>query len=149
MKPVPFVGLSIMLLTGSNPAWSLLWQWSIAGAGVNASGTFTTDDTPDAQGFYRIATISGTANGGTITALHPTGTAIPGNAGYPVDNLVSMHGAQLTTHGFGFAVSNGEYHNPFRTSGYLDYISTPAHADGAGKEPTIRFTATVAPKPAP
>ena len=46
-------------------------------------------------------------------------------------------------------VSNGEYHNPFRTTGYLDYISTPPYADGANKEPAIRFTATVAPKPAP
>ena len=149
MKPVPFVGLSIMLLAGSNPAWSLSWRWSIAGAGVNVSGTFTTDDTPNAHGFYRITAVSGTANGGTITALQPAGTAIPGNAGYPVDNLVSMHGAQLTTHRFGFAVSDGEYHNPFRASGYLDYISTSPYADGAGKEPPIRFTATVAPKPAP
>jgi hypothetical protein len=149
MKRVTFFVLSIALIAGSNRAWSLSWQWNIAGAGVNASGTFTTDDRPDAQGFYRITTIAGNANGGTITALQPAGTAIPGNAGYPVDNLVSMNGAQLTTHGFGFAVSNGEYHNPFRTSGYLDYISTPPYADGAGKEPAIRFTATVAPKPAP
>ena len=46
-------------------------------------------------------------------------------------------------HGFGFSVSNGEYHNPFHATDYLDYISRPPYADGAGVEPAIRFTATL------
>lgn len=149
-QPVSVTLLSMLLLVGSNPARApLLWQWRIIGNGITASGTFTTDDTPDPQRFYRITAISGLANRGTITALQSTGTAIPGNAGYVVDNLVSPNVPQLTTHGFGFAVSNGEYHNPFHSSAYLDYISTPPYADGAGKEPAIQFTATLASKPAP
>ena len=103
----------------------------------------TTDAAPDAHGFYQITGITGTANGGAITGLQTAGTAIPGNGGYAVDNLVGTTEPQLTMHGFGFSVSNGEYHNPFHATDYLDYISRPPYADGAGVEPAIRFTATL------
>src|SRR5438477_12735691 len=46
---------------------SLIWGWNYSGAGVVASGTFTTDDTPDGLGFYLITSITGTRNGQTIT----------------------------------------------------------------------------------
>ena len=58
-----------------------------------------------------------------------------------MDNLVSSNGPQLTAHGFGFAVSSGEYHNPFYHEGYLDYVSRPPYADGAGAEPGVDFRA--------
>ena len=38
-------------------------------------GTFTTDDAPDANGFYRITGIAGSRNGVTISGLQQTGTA--------------------------------------------------------------------------
>src|SRR3982751_5457550 len=83
---------------------SSLWNWSYSGAGITAGGTFTTADTPDANGGYLITAITGTRNGETITALQPTGTAIPGNEPYTVDNLIFKNSAaQLTSHGFGFA----------------------------------------------
>jgi hypothetical protein len=136
-------GLVALTLRYKSEWASLLWDWSYTGTGVRASGTFTTDVNPDAHGFYQITGITGSANGGTITGLQPTGTAIPGNSGYRVDNLVSSTGAQLTEHGFGFSVSNGEYHNPFYNKDHFDYISLPPYVDGAGAEPTIHFTAAV------
>ena len=132
----------MLWLSGGQQAWaSLLWDWSFTGTGVSASGTFTTDAKPDVNGFYQITGITGRANRGTITGLQATGTAIPGNSGFAVDNLVSSTGPQLTMHGFGFSVSNGEYHNPFYSKDYLDYISSSPYVDGAGGEPTIHFAA--------
>jgi hypothetical protein len=146
VKPVFLAALLVLLLGGSKQTWaSLLWDWSYSGPGVYASGTFTTDDRPGADGFYRIIGITGTANGGMITGLQATGTAIPGNSGFLVDNLVRSRGPHLTMHGFGFAVSNGEYHNPFFDKNYLDYNSLPPYIDGAGAEPAIHFTAALEP----
>jgi hypothetical protein len=134
---------SLLLLGARQPAHAdLLWHWSSSGTTVSATGTFTTGDTPDAQGFYLINGIAGTANGATITGLQPAGTAIPGNAGYPVDNLVKAAGVQLTGHGFGFSVAGGEFHNPFYMNDYRDYVSRPPYQDGGGEEPAVRFTAT-------
>ena len=130
------------LIVGSTPAFArLAWCWHILGTGVSAAGTFTTDDHADAEGFYRITGIAGTANSAHVTALQPAGTAIPGNSGFPVDNLVRAVAPQLTTHGFGFMASDGAYHNPFYMEKYRDYISRPPYPDGKGKEPTIQFRA--------
>jgi hypothetical protein len=142
VKPVLIAALSALLLgAGNHASAALLWHWNYSGTGVSASGTLATDVSPDANGFYRITGITGTANGAAITGLQPAGTAIPGNSGFAVDNLVSPTGPQLTKHGFGFAVADGSFHNPFHAGDDLDYISTPPHVDGAGEEPTIHFTA--------
>src|SRR5262249_11406633 len=110
VKSILVVALSMLLLGASTQVRAaLLWEGSCAGKGVSASGTLTTDAVPDAHRFYRITGIAGTVNGGKITGLQTTGTAIPGNGGYPVDNLVATTEPHLTMHGFGFAVSNGEY----------------------------------------
>ena len=133
-KPILVAALSLLLLGGSKQAGaSLLWEWNYTGPGVSASGIFTTDDKPDTDGFYHIIDITGTADGGRITGLQAAGTAIPGNSGFPVDNLVTPTEPQLTMHGFGFLVSNGNYHNPFFDKNYLDYISLPPYVDGAGR----------------
>jgi hypothetical protein len=134
-----------VLIAGCMPASAeLLWCWRFAGAHVSAAGTFTTSDDADAGGFYRIVDITGTTNSASITELQPTGTSIPGNSGYPVDNLISATAPQLTKHGFGFMTSDGAYHNPFRVTEYRDYISRPPYADGKGAEPTIQFNAVAA-----
>ncbi|OUL28947.1 hypothetical protein BV378_07040 [Nostoc sp. RF31YmG] len=72
-------------------ASALSWNWNYydSGAGIDACGTFTTSDTPNSLGFYQITGITGIRNGETITGLQPTGTAIPGNEPYIVDNLIS------------------------------------------------------------
>jgi hypothetical protein len=84
LKPISVAALSLLLLGWSKQAGSsLLWEWNYTGPAVSASGTFTTDDKPDADGFYHIIGITGTADGGRITGLQAAGTAIPGNSGFP------------------------------------------------------------------
>jgi hypothetical protein len=133
------------LIVGTTPASAqLLWCWSFTGSGVSAAGTIATGSDADGEGFYRIIRITGTANSASIIALQPTGTAIPGNSGFPVNNLIRPTAPQLTKGGFGFTASDGAYHNPFHLEQYRDYISRPPYADGKGAEPTIQFEAVAA-----
>src|SRR5437763_12617737 len=98
----------VLSLFGTVASASTLWNWSYSAEGITASGTFTTEDIPDATGGYLITGITGMRNGSSITALQPTGTAIPGNEPYDVDNLVFLQqGLQLTKAGFGFATADG------------------------------------------
>ena len=122
----------------------LSWCWSFAGSGVSARGSFVTEKNADGEGFYRITKIAGRANSASVTALQATGTSVPGNAGYPVDNLVRQTAPQLTKHGFGFLAADGAYHNPFYLQEYRDYISRRPYPDGKGAEPTIQFKAVTA-----
>src|SRR5215472_11549769 len=132
---------------------SILWSWNYSGAGIAASGTFTTLDSPDAQGGYLIASITGARNGQTITALQPTGTWIPGNEPYAVDNLVfAGPGPQLTKAGFGFALADGTYSNPFYadflpTPGYLEFYSMPD--SDSSTELAVAFSASLVSAPEP
>ena len=133
------------LMVGSTPAFAQLrWCWRFAASGMSAAGTITTGKRADAEGFYRIVGITGTVDSATVTAMQPTGTAIPGNTGFPVDNLIRSTAPQLTKHGFGFADSDGAYHNPFHLEQYRDYISLPPYANGKGAEPMIEFRAVAA-----
>ena len=132
---------------------STLWSWNYSGDGITASGTFTTLDSPDPQGGYLITAITGTRNGQTITGLQSTGTWIPGNEPYAVDNLVfAVPGPQLTKAGFGFALADGTYSNPFYadflpTPGYLEFYSMPD--SDSSTEVAVTFSATVVtPEPA-
>jgi len=132
---------------------STLWSWNYSGVGITASGTFTTLDSPDAQGGYLITAIAGTRNGQTITSLQPTGTWIPGNEPYAVDNLVSAGpGPQLTKAGFGFALADGTYSNPFYADflpmpGYLEFYSMPD--SDSSTELAVTFSATLVSTPEP
>ena len=124
------------------------WRWSYRGEGVAASGTFTTKDAPAADGFYQITAITGEANGVAITGLQPSGTSIPGNDGYPVDNLVRTEAPRLTMHGFGYALADGTYANPFYGAhfakpDYYAFFSDPSNRRTS--EPAVAFTVTVAP----
>ncbi len=133
------------LISCSMPVFAQqMWCWSLTGAGVSATGTFVTSNGVDADGFSPITAITGTANSAAITALQATGTSIPGNAGYPVDNLIRAAAPQLTKHGFGFVTSDGTYHNPFHLEQYRDYVSRPPYADGKGAEPAVQFKASAA-----
>lgn len=128
------------------PAEALEWKWSYQGEGVAASGAFTTSDKPNADGLYEITAISGEANGVAITGLQAPGTSIPGNDGYPVDNLVRIEAPQLSLHGFGYALANKTYANPFygahfATPDYYAFFSDPANQKTS--EPAVRFTATI------
>jgi hypothetical protein len=127
---------------------ALTWNWQYSGVGISAAGTFTTDDIPDANGFYRITGIAGSRNGAAIAGLQQTGTAVPGNEPFAVDNLVSTAAPQLTEHGFGFSLANGYFANPFHSgSGSSEYLSVPPYVKGAGPETQISFTASIVPEP--
>ena len=148
MMRLLFSVVAILLMHEPSAMAALLWNWSYSGTGVSASGTFTTDVAPDGAGFYQIVGITGTDNGVTITGLQPTGTAIPGNEPFAVDNLVSAAAPQLTGNGFGFSLTNGDYANPFYTgSGYHEYLSVPPYVKGAGPETPVSFSAAVVPEP--
>ena len=129
------------------PAEALEWRWSYQGEGVSASGALTTKDKPDADGFYEITGIEGEANGVAITALQAPGTSIPGNDGYPVDNLVRTEAPQLSLHGFGYALADGTYANPFYGARFVPpsvyaFFSDPARRKTS--EPAVTFSATIA-----
>ncbi len=124
------------------------WKWSYQGEGVVASGTFTTSDAPNGDGFYEITGITGEANGVSIAGLQPPGTSIPGNDGYPVDDLVRTDAPRLTMHGFGYALADGTYANPFYGAhfakpDYYAFFSDPANQRTS--EPPVAFTATIVP----
>jgi hypothetical protein len=148
------VALGFVLgLAAAPPAQTAtLWDWSYSAPGIAASGTLTTVDTANSQGFYLITSISGTRNGEAITGLQRIGTAIPGNEGYPVDNLIRATGPQMTSHGFGFSTSGGNYANPFYASflnppGLTEFFSIPSKP--AHTELPIAFTATISNASAP
>ena len=125
-------------------AQALEWRWSYEGTGVTASGELTTTDAPDADGFYTITRITGEANGVAITGLQPAGTAIPGNAGYPVDNRVSGRPPYLSNDGFGFALADGTFANPFYAAHFAEpgaYVFASDPKTGKTSEPKVKFEA--------
>jgi hypothetical protein len=131
---------------------SLLWTWSYSDAGISASGTLTTDDAANADGFFPITGVLGARNGVAITALQPAGTAIPGNEPFLVDNLIRAGGPQLTGNGFGFALADGTFANAFYADfltppGYREFFSVPPFASGVvgpgDSERPVAFTARV------
>ena len=137
-RPIWLALMSVAAMTApmDQAAGSLIWDWSYSGSGVVASGTFTTNDTPDGSGFYLITGITGTRNGETITGLQPVGTPIPGNEPYAVDNLIRLGTPQLTGDGFGYSTAGGNFSNPFfasflSTPGYLEVFSAPPFTPGS------------------
>jgi PEP-CTERM motif len=127
---------------------------------ITASGTFTTNDTPNNLGFYQISGITGERNGETITGLQAAGTAIPGNEPFEVDNLISLNSQQLTGNGFGYSTLGGKYSSPFfasflPTPGYLEVFSAPPIVPGfenfgpEDSELPISFSARIITVPEP
>ena len=130
-------------------AEAAVWAWSYSGEGFAASGTVTASDTPDAGGFVPITAISGNRNGVLIVGLQPTGTAIPGNDGFPVDNLVTAARPHLTSKGIGYQLGDGTFVNAFfadflTPKTYLEFFSNPVM--GTHTELPITFNTEV---PAP
>jgi hypothetical protein len=128
LRSAPKLALALFaaLTSTSSAIGSTLWDWDYSGSGISASGTFTTDETPDANGGYLITAISGARNGVNITGLQAPGTWIPGNEPFAVDDLVFLGpGPQLTSHGFGFSTSDGNFSNPF----YADFLPSPEYLE--------------------
>lgn len=132
-------------------AWAdIVWNWSYTGTNIQASGTFITADAADAQGYHLITGITGSRNGDLISGLYPTGSAIPGNEPFALDNLIRLGPQdQITVHGFGFATASGGYSNPF----FADFLSPATYLEvfttaSSYSEVPITFTASVVPEPA-
>jgi hypothetical protein len=102
---------AILLMHGQSAKALLLWNWCYSGAGVSASGAFTTNDAPDAAGFYRIVGITGTDNGATITGLQPTGTPIPGNEPFSAAIVPEPSAASLMLAGLVGLIGFGRIQN--------------------------------------
>lgn len=99
-----------------------IWNWRYTGSNVAASGTIMTSETMDSQGFYQISSITGHRNGELITRLYPSGSAIPGNEPYVLDNLIRTGtSGQITMYGFGFSTVSGNHVNLF----FADFLATP------------------------
>jgi hypothetical protein len=129
------------------------WTWNLSRDGVSAAGTFTTTDMPDNDGFVQITGIGGSRNSVAITGLQPAGTAVPGNAGYPVDDLLRASGTQLTVEGFGFALADGTYSNSFYAGfqsppAYYEFFSFPPFDATSYAEVPVTFAAALVPEPA-
>ena len=128
---------------------ALVWNWGYDGAGVTASGTFTTNDAPNASGYFTILNITGQRNGVVITGLQDAGTSIPGNEPFAVDNLLGETGPLLSVNGFGFSMANGTYANPFYAEflpGYLEFFSAAPFVGGSGLEDSeleVSFRASI------
>ncbi len=131
-----FLTITFGLVLGNmEKSLALTFNWSYSGTGINASGTLITNDTPDESGFYLVTDITGMRNNETITGLHPTGTSIPGNEPFEVDNLISLNPEQLTNDGLGFSTSGGNFVNLFFANflnppGYFEVFSAPPLTPG-------------------
>jgi hypothetical protein len=135
ITPEPFV------LSGPPPAGAvLLWEWKYTGNGIAADGTLTSSSRPNASGYFLISGITGSRNGDPITALEPPGQAIPGNEGFPVDDLIAR-GGSLTGNGFGYETATGNFANPF----FADFLTPPTFREVVSKpafaEVSIQFHA--------
>jgi hypothetical protein len=135
----PHAGFDLDLIWPLPSEDALLWAWSYRGEDIFAHGTLKTTDTADADGFYLITAIAGERNGETIIGLQPAGTAIPGNEPFAVDNLIRAEDHQLTGNGFGYALDDGTYANPFfadflSPETYLEFFSASPFGPGIGTE---------------
>ncbi|MEO8767176.1 MAG: hypothetical protein ABI363_02340, partial [Nitrosospira sp.] len=86
---------AVLVLIGAlsaQQASAMVWNWSYSGSAITADGSFLTSDVPDAGGYYEILSIMGNRNGDAIVGLYPTGSAIPGNEPYAIDNLIRISG---------------------------------------------------------
>jgi hypothetical protein len=154
-RRIPFLRICVLTcacMAAMGPARAeSTWVWNYAGTGVTASGTLSTTDAPNADGFYQIISITGSRNGDTITGLFPTGFAIPGNEPFVVDNLIRIDGpGQITVEGFGYSLASGAYANPY----YADFLSPPSysevftHATTFSEVAVSSFYASPVPEPA-
>ena len=131
---------------GSDFASSFLleWEWTYrspagsAGGRIRARGTFLSDYDLDGDGWYNIVSIRGQNNGVPIAGLFPAGVAIPGNSGFPGDNLVREQGdrdwsaeGQLTGNGFQYALADGSFVNVF----FADFTAVPTYKEFRSRAP--------------
>ncbi|MEL4896730.1 PEP-CTERM sorting domain-containing protein [Crocosphaera sp. Alani8] len=141
MKNIVLFSSTILMTTSGlvlgkvEKSLALTFNWSYSAPGIEASGTLTTNDIIDDNGFYLITDITGKRNDEIIIGLSPTGTSIPGNEPFELDNLISLDEEQLTSSGLGFLTSEGNFINVFfadflQPPGYFEIFSAPPFIPG-------------------
>ena len=130
-RPLAALAALVMPAMLSTPGVALTWDWRYAYDGkgqqpdwsaepifpgqILASGTLTTSDDPDSNGFYKILAIAGQRNGVAIAGLMPTGTSPPPydhENKFPNDGLIrppSSGELQPSRAGFGYRLQTGEF----------------------------------------
>jgi hypothetical protein len=142
------VAMTGLLWSGFAQA-ALTWKWGYTGAGVDAWGTMTTTDVADSEGFFEITGITGVRNGDAIISLQPTGTSIPGNEPFVVDNLIKASG-ELSGDGFGYGTQSGSFANVFfadwaSPAGVIEFATRPSAQATSELPVTFRFVSSVRP----
>ncbi|WP_034412735.1 PEP-CTERM sorting domain-containing protein [Derxia gummosa] len=127
--PLRRLSLALALVAGiaaAPAARAATWSWSYTGAGISAGGSLDVSDTADASGFHEILGITGERNGVAITGLWPSGSAIPGNEPFALDNVIRLGSdGQITVHGFGYSLASGAYANPY----WADFLAPPVYQE--------------------
>lgn len=140
------VAVAGMMCTGLAKA-ALVWDWGYTGAGVDAWGTVTTTDVVNSEGFFAITGITGVRNGDAIINLQPTGTSIPGNEPFVVDNLIKASG-ELSGDGFGYGTQSGSFANVFFADwasppGVIEFATRPSEQSTSELPVAFRFAPSV------
>ncbi|MGK7941918.1 MAG: PEP-CTERM sorting domain-containing protein [Crocosphaera sp.] len=141
MKNIVLFSTTILMTTSGlilgkiEKSLALTFNWSYSAPGIEATGTLITNDISDDNGFYLITDITGQRNDEIIIGLWPSGTSIPGNEPFELDNLISLNGEQFTSSGLGFLTSEGNFVNLFfadflQPSGYFEIFSAPPFIPG-------------------
>lgn len=144
-----FAALVLIGDLSAQQASATIWNWSYSGSAITADGSILTSDVPNTDGYYQILSITGNRNGDAIVGLYPTGSAIPGNEPYAIDNLIRISGlGQITLEGFGYSLASGAHANPY----FADFLSPPTYSevftqDSTFSEQAISFNATPVPEP--
>ncbi len=116
------------------------WAFSYSGAGVTASGTFTTASA--APGAQDVLSISGTRNGVAILGLVPLGSSLT----YLYDNQFDPVAPHFTENGLLLSMAGGlpDVNVYFYQGVYTDLTD----CDNSCIDTTISFNVTAVPEPA-
>ena len=88
------------------------WQFSYKGPRVTARGVLETAATPEADGSYRILSITGKRNGKRIVELLPEGEMLTSEEQFMfADNRLLPGAPYMTEGGFSYRTSDSKYFN--------------------------------------
>lgn len=128
LKNIMLATVSAVAVLVSAPASAAVFNFNYTGTGITASGTFTTNDQPNADGFQLVTALTGTRNGLTLSLL-PVGTNFDGVA---TDNRLSASSPYVTFNGLGLRAGNVNYalfFDDFLSDGPLEYTQGDVSRD--------------------
>lgn len=139
---------------GEQPAPTELtkWKFSYTGPRVNARGVIETPALPEADGSYRIVSITGKRNGRRIVELAPAGEMVTAHTMLFADNRLLPAEPFVGEAGFSYRTSNKQYFNVCHAveegqcgwKGYREF-----DGNRAGRSIKLELSRVVEPQPAP